>query len=294
MSLTYYSLEDLCRVGLLQTSVSVFKTETWVLEHFSCWSAAHHHLHSQEKSSAFQSGCLSHPSLLKHWIKCLCDVCQRTRWSKNMASAYFVHYLCISEVSRSNLRAKLVIGHWLDFPRGRTGQPKAFVLEEFKSQLISVPQGRNKQRLISTTVRVYDLPDTVWSTLSQWFLASQQSFSLATVWVSNVLDRRLRLCASYPKYLPALFLKGHWWKDMLIIGAPVVPQRNRNGNKCHLKSIFDFPVSCQYPEPFAWEGGIEIFLVIYSFLSAQGKLLSSRNNWPSFLTEQTSSDFNPV
>lgn len=94
-----------------------------------------------------------------------------------MSSAYFPQYLCISEVLQ--IQSQSQIGHWpltLVTPqRGLAAQLKAFIPEEFKSQSISPPQGRNKQRLISP-LWVYYLYDTVWSTPSQWFLASQQEF----------------------------------------------------------------------------------------------------------------------
>lgn len=68
-----------------------------------------------------------------------------------MASAYFVQYLCISEVLQIQPQGQ--VGHWpltLISPKeGLAEQPKAFIPEEFKSQSTSVPQERNEPRLIS-------------------------------------------------------------------------------------------------------------------------------------------------
>lgn len=79
--------------------------------------------------------------------KCLCDVSLGPRWPQNMSCEYFVQYLFISEV------AQIQIGHWpltsVSPKGGLAEQPEAFIPEEFKSQSISVPHGRNKHRPLS-------------------------------------------------------------------------------------------------------------------------------------------------
>lgn len=78
-------------------------------------------------------------------------MCLGPVWSQSTASAYFVQYLCISEVLQ--IQPQSQIGHWpltsVSPEGGLAEQPKAFLPEEFKSQSISFPRRRNKHRLIS-------------------------------------------------------------------------------------------------------------------------------------------------
>lgn len=104
---------------------------------------------TQDNSSAFQSTCLSFPSCLLY-LRVDSSVYVMSVWGQD--DHRLLHILFSIYASqrwfKSNLRAKLAIGYCLWFPPGGGGggtccSAKGFIPENFKSQLISVPQGRN-------------------------------------------------------------------------------------------------------------------------------------------------------
>lgn len=155
VAVSSHSLQDLpVEVGWYSKLSGLIFEAAWVWKWLCCWSEAHNTLHpplppppqTQENSSAFQSTCLSFPSCLLY-LRVDSSVYVMSFWGQD--GHQLLHILFSIYASqrwfKSNLRAKLAIGYCLWFPQGRGTccSAKGFIPENFKSQLISVPQGRN-------------------------------------------------------------------------------------------------------------------------------------------------------